>query len=579
MRLRHLALASLIPLPWLIACDHDQPLQPSIEAAAVGASGLKAPSGTDAKPSNSTTIAITWADNSTNELGFRIERGATGTGPWTTAGTTGPNVTSFSDGGRTAEQQVCYRVVAFKRGGNSSPSNTDCTTPPAAPSNLMATVLDHVTVDLAWTDNSGMENGYEVRRATAEAGPYVVVASLPANAVSFRNTELTTNTTYWYRVRATRDGGFGDLSNAASATPIFVPPTAPSGTNATPWDGYVALAWIDNATNESGFRVERSTDGAVTWASVTLTGPNVTASQDYGVAIEQPACYHVIAFNNDGDSPPSNTDCTAHPAAPSNLTGTGLSAPAIDLSWTDNSALEDGFQVERYGSGVIATLPANTTSYRDVGVSSDVTYQYVVRATKDGGVSANSNVVQLVVATVPPAAPSGAYAFPYASTEAVVTWIDNATNETGFRVERSTDGGASWVAADTVWVNVTSFFYDVGQPSEPQQLCYRVIAFNNLGDSPPSNAGCTTLPLGPTNLVVTDVDVSTIDLAWSDNSAVEDGYEVWECWPEEGNCFLLVTLDANTTSWRYYSSNYGRIYYVVATKDSGHSDPSNEVRR
>ena len=75
-----------------------------------------------------------------------------------------------------------------------------------------------------------------------------------------------------------------------------------------------------------------------------------------------------------------------------------------------------------------------------------------------------------------------------------------------------------------------------------------------------------------------NVDVSTIDLAWRDNSAVEDGYEVWECWNEEWICAPVVTLPANTTSWRYSSSCYCS-YYVLATKDGGHSDASNVVSR
>src|SRR5712691_2425011 len=176
---RRVCFASLSIMLSLVGCD-SQPLEP-IEASSVGAPGLRAPSGTDAKPSTSSTVDITWTDNSPNEAGFVIERSTTSGGPWTTAGTVGPNVTSFSDGGRPSEQQGCYRVFAFKRnGGDSSPSNTDCTTPPAAASNLTATALDHQSVDVAWKDNSSVEDAYELQRATAQAGPYDVIATLPA---------------------------------------------------------------------------------------------------------------------------------------------------------------------------------------------------------------------------------------------------------------------------------------------------------------------------------------------------------------------------------------------------------------
>lgn len=47
------------------------------------------------------------------------------------------------------------------------------------------------------------------------------------------------------------------------------------------------------------------------------------------------------------------------------------------------------------------------------------------------------------------------------------------------------------------------------------------------GDAPPSNPDCTAPPAAPTNLVATPRDDGGADLRWSDNSAVEDGYEVW----------------------------------------------------
>jgi len=581
--LRRTWFASLSIMLSLVGCDR-QPLDP-IEAASVGAPGLRAPSETDAKPSNSSTIDITWTDNSPNEAGFRIDRAAASGGPWVTAGTVGPNVTSFSDGGRTSDQQACYRVLAFKKNGDTSPSNTDCTAPPAAASNLTAMALDHQTVDVAWKDNSSMEDAYELQRATAQAGPYDVIANLPANTVSYRNTGLTTNTTYWYRVRATKDAGFGDFSNVASATPFLAPPKAPSGTNTMPYYGVaINVTWLDNATNETGFRIERSVDAGATWITALTVGPDVTSARDYDFqTAEQPVCYRVIAFNAPGDSPPSNVDCTAQPAAPSKLTGVGTSGPAIELSWTDNSAFEDGFEVERSGSGVIATLPANTTSYRDAGVSPDVTYEYVVRATKDGGTSPNSNSVQVVVATAPPAAPSQVNATPSSSTVATVTWLDNATNEAGFRVERSTNGGASWIAAGTAGIN-ESWFNDFEQPSE-QPLCYRVIAFNNAGDSPPSNNDCTTLPAAPTNLVATPVESSTIELTWTDNSGIEDGYDVERLFEycDWDGCYSywssIATLGADVTSYRDATLGPGEFatYFVQALKDGGSSDMSNQA--
>ena len=83
------------------------------------------------------------------------------------------------------------------------------------------------------------------------------------------------------------------------------------------------------------------------------------------------------------------------PAAPSNLTATPISMSQINLAWSDNSSDETNFVIERKtGTGaysVIATLPANTTSYPNTGLAKATTYTYHVKATNANGSSAFSN--------------------------------------------------------------------------------------------------------------------------------------------------------------------------------------------
>jgi len=562
----------------LAGCDNREPVGP-LTAARVP----KAPGGTDARPINSSTVSVRWDDSSGNEIGFRVERSAAAAGPWETAGTTAKDVTSLDDGGRASEQQVCYRVVTLSRTGASSPSNTSCTVPPAGPTGLTATVVDHQTVDLAWTDNSAVEELYWVERATAEAGPYSNVASVAANTVRHRQSGLSTNTTYWYRVRANSDGGYGDYSNVASATPAFTAPKAPSGTNATPTSSStVRTTWVDNSVNEDWFRVQRSVDLGATWTTYYTLAANRTSANDYGRTSEQPVCYRVIAFNAQGESPPSEADCTTPPAGPTDLTVAAVDPQTNDLTWTDNSAVEDGYEVQRSdgitGYSVVAQLAANSTGYRDVGVTGGATYR--VRATKDGGGSNYSNVAS----TVAPSAPAGVGAMPaWSSTAVGITWTDNSTNENGFRVERSTDGGGNWLTAGTTgadppylyWPNK---FVDGGRTSE-QEVCYRVIAFNSAGESPPSNTDCTAPPAGATNLTATWAEGGIL-FTWTDNSAVEDGYTVvltTDC--AEQSEVWLGGIPANATSylltevWSCLGGVPGA--FVVVMKDGGYGDSSN----
>jgi len=458
----------------------------------------------------------------------------------------------------------------------------------AAPSNTNAVAVSWDQINVGWRDNSSNETGFEVHRSTTgPSGAFALLATAGANATSYGNGGLAGSTQYCYEVRAFRTTGgkttYSAFSSAACATTPAAPvPPAPSAVNAVPRLGYAFdITWTDNSSNETGFRVERAAASTGPWTSAGTASANVTSLADYLVNYpypgdDRPACYRVFAVNSFGDSGPSNVDCTAMPATPTHLAASPVGGTGVDLTWTDNSGVEDGFTLWRAGGGadwsVVATLPANTTVYHDAGLTPDNTYWYVVYATKDGGSSGSSESVQVVLATTPPVAASDLGVQPTSSSTVYGIWLDQSSNEAGFRVERSINGGASWATAATTGPDEYSFG-EAGLSAE-QQACYRVFAFNSLGDSPPSNTACTTPPAGPTDLTVAAVDAITFDLTWTDNSAVEDGYEVWE---DDGCCsqYLIASLGPNTTTFRFQESAYYYAYFVVAVKDGGYSDPSN----
>lgn len=73
------------------------------------------------------------------------------------------------------------------------------------------------------------------------------------------------------------------------------------------------------------------------------------------------------------------------PAAPSGLSATAVSSSRINLSWTDNSGIEDSFKIERAtASGgpwtEIGTVAANVKTYASTGLSGGTPYYYRVRA-------------------------------------------------------------------------------------------------------------------------------------------------------------------------------------------------------
>lgn len=93
-------------------------------------------------------------------------------------------------------------------------------------------------------------------------------------------------------------------------------------------------------------------------------------------------------------------------AAPSNLTGEQMGS-GIHLTWKDNSADEEEFELERAAAAApatftrIASVTFDTAQYHDQSVTSGTAYRYRVRATKGSTTSAYSNEIDAT-------APSGA---------------------------------------------------------------------------------------------------------------------------------------------------------------------------
>jgi hypothetical protein len=179
-------------------------------------------------------------------------------------------------------------------------------------------------------------------------------------------------------------------------------------------------------------------------------------------------------------------------------------------------------------------------------------------------------------------APSNLTARPDNSTAIRVEWYYGSNDESGFRLQRSTNGGATWTLVIETGVD-GSVFVDLGVAPEAER-CYRVLAFNSAGESPPSNIDCTSPPAGPTELTATGIDAQTIAFAWRDNSAVEDEYRLlgeycYYYYSYYTYCYWaeLVILGPNTTSYQYRDPGayYYSSYAIVAVKDGGYSTWSN----
>jgi len=460
---------------------------------------------------------------------------------------------------------------------------------PRAPSDLIAVDAGNNTVDLAWADNSLSETGFTVEESTDPAFATIVSSvSLGAGVTSYNDPSYDPTQLVYYRVFATNvvgdlatpgfpvmsaQSGYSNTATVGAATAPADPTNLTAQLQAGP---AVLLTWTDNAANETGFILEKSTGGGA-FVQIATPGPNAVSYTDTAVAAGIYS-YRVIAVNGALQSAPSNTasiTITA-PAAPSNLTAQLQAGPAVLLTWLDNATDEAGFIVERAANGgaftQIAAPGPNAVGYTDTAVAVGNTYAYQVIAVNGALQSLPSNTASITITA--PAAPSNLTAQLQAGPAVLLTWLDNATDEAGFIVERAANGGAfAQIAAPgpragTGTVSLTDTAVTAGIT-----YAYRVLAVRDPGPtlSPYSNTATILVPVppvgAPSNVVANGIiqnrNSARIVVTWVDNATNETGFQIQIA---TNSAFTqgLVSGNAqrNATTFRSGNLRRGTAYYV-----------------
>ncbi|NJD23441.1 MAG: fibronectin type III domain-containing protein [Melioribacter sp.] len=268
---------------------------------------------------------------------------------------------------------------------------------PNMPTNLLLTRLNDFTITLKWDDNSRNETGYELWRKDIGNGTvidYRIIKSLPINTISTTDGSLSPYIDYYYKVRAINESGPSNFSNEINTSSI------PGG----PWNlkveatgtSLVKLTWIDFASNEQGFQIERTDPSTNNFKVLAITGPNTTEYIDNTVAASSSYKYRVAFFTQTTLSGYSNevsiSTFYTDVAAPTNLTAVLVAGPGVKLTWNDNSKnLAKGTVIERQTGTTgqfieIGSVAADVVEYTDRTVKNGTTYFYKIRQKLDNNV-------------------------------------------------------------------------------------------------------------------------------------------------------------------------------------------------
>jgi Fibronectin type III domain len=290
--------------------------------------------------------------------------------------------------------------------------------PPLKPDGLAYSIAgngNNARIVISWNDNSINETSFLIQRSTdgtlwVDAGtdPSPLDQPNTHGLRSFTDPTANASAAYLYRVVAQNTVGYLDpngqmptvTATSQSDTLGVNKPAAPTTLTATLQAGpQVSLTFRDNATNETGFVIERSVNGGAFAKIATAPARNNTGNVTFVDSTAVPGAtndYRVAAVNVAGMSAYSNTAQVVIPAAPvlpvpftftaaNGTNGTG-SNRTVNLTWTAGTTNLTGFTIQRSTNAAFTTqltstnVAATATSLTVTGLSRNTNYYFRIRA-------------------------------------------------------------------------------------------------------------------------------------------------------------------------------------------------------
>ena len=380
------------------------------------------------------------------------------------------------------------------------------------------------------------------------------------------------------------------------------PPAQPTGlTVVTLGVNSFRLTWNDNSTDESFFGVQARVPPSLDWISLdevpAASGGQVSHTLIIGVEPTNTVLqFQILAVKDGAPQEISGSEvftAAATPStiifvSPSGLTGTATDG-TITLNWNDNANSEWGYQVEnKEGTNTTWTAlgttgPNQTSSLTISSHRPNTVYQYRVRATKNNNANLTVYSNTFTISTQPLIAPTNLAAIRTNERDIAFTQTDNSSGETGYLIEYRVAGEADWAVLGSVGPNVSSInaITDLFDPATSYE--FRTTAFFGEASAPeqfsdPSNiATVQTIFTAPTGLTASPASNTSVQLGWTDNSSVEQGYGVYYRPAGTTNFFLHGFSAADAVSYSVTGLEGGSAYEFQVASAYQANAPTNRT--
>jgi len=350
------------------------------------------------------------------------------------------------------------------------------------------------------------------------------------SGTSFTATGLAPSSQYFFTVQA-RDSSNNATasSDPASATTHAPPPPPAAPTNLAAngvSDSAIGLSWTDNASTETGFRVQRSAAGTGTFATIANLGVNAGSYTDSGLAPGITYDYRVAAVNTDwGDSAyASASGATDDPPPFVDFVSASDTPMAGSVSGTHTATHTDNNSPQSITERESGGKPSGRYTYLEhrwnFNVSSGATTTVYAQVWKSGS---NSSEV---------------FVFEYSANGGSFMPLFDLTSGDSNHMEAAGIPGAP---SGSIVIRVRDTHQSAGDRNKSTlQVDHLYIQVGSPPSDPPDD--------DPTGMTAAMVSSSEIDLAWTDGTGNESGFSL-ERSTDQASWEEIADLPANSVSY------------------------------